>query len=129
MAILAFQKPDVVVMLEADNFRGSFEFRPLEPGYGITIGNALRRVLLSALPGASVFAIEIEGVRHEFSSIVGVEEDVTGIILNLKDLVLKIEDSDPNAIKRITVDFQGPGTLAAGDLNLPELVKVINPDL
>lgn len=106
-----------------------FIVEPLERGFGLTIGNALRRVLLSALPGASVFAIEIEGVRHEFSSIVGVEEDVTGIILNLKDLVLKIEDSDPNAIKRITVDFQGPGTLTAGDLNLPELVKVINPDL
>ena len=103
-----------------------FIIEPLERGFGLTIGNALRRVLLSALPGASVFAVEIEGVRHEFSSIVGVEEDVTAIILNLKDLVLKIDDSDPSEVKRIEVDFQGPGTLTAGDLVLPALVKVIN---
>lgn len=106
-----------------------FVIEPLERGFGLTIGNALRRVLLSALPGASVFAIEIDGVRHEFSSIPGVEEDVTAIILNLKDLVLKIEDEDPNDIKRIEVDFQGPGTLTAGDLDLPALVKVVNPEL
>ncbi len=105
-----------------------FVVEPLERGFGITIGNALRRVLLSALPGASVFAIEIEGVRHEFTAIPGVEEDVTAIILNLKDLVLKI-DGPANDVKRLEVDFQGPGTLKASDLELPALVSVINPDL
>ncbi len=111
------------------NHYARFVVEPLERGFGLTIGNALRRVLLSALPGASIFAIEIEGVRHEFSSIHGVEEDVTAIILNLKDLVLKIDDTDAKAIKKIEVDFQGPGTLTAGDLNLPALVSVINPEL
>lgn len=84
MAILAFQKPDVVVMLEADDYRGTFEFRPLEPGYGITIGNALRRVLLSSLEGFAITSIKIDGVDHEFSSIPGVVEDMTDIILSLK---------------------------------------------
>ncbi len=114
---------------DEDNHYARFVVEPLERGFGLTIGNALRRVLLSALPGASIFAIEIEGVCHEFSSIHGVEEDVTAIILNLKDLVLKIDDNDPKAVKKIEVDFQGPGTLTAGDLNLPALVSVVNPDL
>lgn len=107
---------------------GKFVIEPLERGFGLTVGNALRRVLLSALPGASVYAVEIEGVRHEFSSLPGIEEDVTAIILNLKDLVLKVED-DADVIKRLEVDFQGPGTLTAGDIELPALVKVINPEL
>lgn len=103
---------------------------PLERGFGITIGNALRRVLLSALPGASVVAVQIEGVRHEFTAIPGVEEDVTAIILNLKDLVLKIDDNS-SELKRIDVDVKGPCTLKAGDLaeHLPALVSVVNPDL
>ena len=84
MAILAFQKPDKVLMLEADNFFGKFEFRPLEPGYGITIGNALRRILLSSLEGFAITSIKIDGVDHEFGTIPGVIEDVTNIILNLK---------------------------------------------
>lgn len=105
-----------------------FVIEPLERGFGLTVGNALRRVLLSALPGASVFAVHIEGVRHEFSSLPGVEEDVTAIILNLKDLVFKV-DSSVGDIKTITVDFQGPGTLKASDLELPALVSVVNPDL
>lgn len=105
-----------------------FVVEPLERGFGLTLGNALRRVLLSALPGASVFAVEIEGVRHEFSAIDGVEEDVTAIILNLKDLVLKIDDRT-NDVKRIGVDFKGPGTLKASDLVLPSLVNVVNKDL
>ena len=87
MAILAFQKPDKVIMLESDNFQGKFEFRPLEPGYGITIGNALRRILLSSLEGFAITSIKIDGVDHEFSAIPGVIEDVTNIILNLKMLV------------------------------------------
>ena len=105
-----------------------FVVAPLERGFGITVGNALRRVLLSALPGASVFAIQIEGVRHEFTAIPGVEEDVTAIILNLKDLVLKIDDRSTEP-KKIEVDVKGPCTLKAGDLDLPALCSVCNPDL
>ena len=86
MSILAFQQPDKVVMLEADDFRGTFEFRPLEPGYGITIGNALRRVLLSSLEGFAITSVRIDGVDHEFSSLPGVVEDMTDIILNLKQV-------------------------------------------
>jgi len=105
-----------------------FVIEPLERGWGITVGNALRRVLLSALPGASVYAVQIEGVRHEFSALEGVEEDVTAIILNLKDLVLDIDPSVTEA-KCLSVDFKGPGTLRASDIMLPDLVQVINKDL
>lgn len=112
---------------EADHY-ARFVVEPLERGFGITLGNALRRVLLSALPGASVYAIEIEGVRHEFTSLKGVEEDVTAIILNLKDLVLKI-DGPTNEVKRLEVDFKGPGVLKASDIEVPALVSVINKDL
>ena len=83
MSILNFQKPDEVVMIESDENVGHFEFRPLEPGYGLTVGNALRRVLLSSLEGFAITSIKIEGVEHEFSTIDGVVEDVTEIILNL----------------------------------------------
>ena len=89
MAILAFQKPDKVLMLEADNFFGKFEFRPLEPGYGITIGKALRRILLSSLEGFDITSIKIEGVDHEFGTITGLIYDVTNIILNLKQVRFK----------------------------------------
>jgi DNA-directed RNA polymerase subunit alpha len=112
---------------EAEHY-ARFVVEPLERGFGLTLGNALRRVLLSALPGASVFAVEIEGVRHEFTAIPGVEEDVTAIILNLKDLVLKIDDHS-NEPKRIEADFKGPGVLKASDLVLPSMVTVINKDL
>ena len=84
MAILAFQKPDKVIMLNSTDTEGQFEFRPLEPGYGITVGNAIRRILLSSLEGYAITAIKIEGVDHEFSTIKGVVEDVTEIVLNLK---------------------------------------------
>ena len=107
---------------------GKFVIEPLERGFGLTVGNALRRVLLSALPGASVFAVEIEGARHEFSALPGIEEDVTAIILNLKDLVLKIDDEDDKP-KRIEIDVKGPATLKAGDMELPAFVSIINPDL
>jgi len=107
---------------------GKFVIEPLERGFGLTIGNALRRVLLSALPGASVFAVEIEGARHEFSALPGIEEDVTAIILNLKDLVLKIDDEDDKP-KRIEIDVKGPATLKAGDMELPAFVSIINPNL
>ena len=96
MAILAFQKPDKVIMLEADDFQGKFEFRPLEPGYGITVGNALRRILLSSLEGFAITSIRIDGIDHEFSSIPGVLDDVTNIILNLKQVRFKqiVEEND-----------------------------------
>ena len=89
MAILSFQKPDKVIMIEADEFEGIFEFRPLEPGFGITIGNALRRILLSSLEGYAITSIKIDGIVHEFSTIKGIVEDVSEIILNLKNILLK----------------------------------------
>ena len=94
MAILAFQKPDKFIMLESDDKFGKFEFRPLEPGYGITVGNALRRILLSSLEGYAITTVKIEGVDHEFSTIKGVIEDVTDIILNLKQIRFKNEVDD-----------------------------------
>ena len=116
MAILAFQKPDKVVMLEANEFQGKFEFRPLEPGYAITVGNALRRILLSSLEGYAITAIRIEGVDHEFSTITGVVEDVTEIILNLKQIRFKkqIEDTDG---EKINITINGQSEVKAGDLN------------
>ncbi len=112
---------------EKENY-GKFVIEPLERGYGITIGNSLRRVLLASLPGASVYAIEVEGARHEFSALSGVEEDVTAIVLNLKDLVLKIDD-DSNEVKKLTINATGPCVIKAGDIALPALVSVINPEL
>ena len=89
MAILAFQKPEKVIMLESTDKCGKFEFRPLEPGFGITVGNALRRILLSSLEGYAINSIKIAGVEHEFSSVPGIKEDVTNIILNLKQVRFK----------------------------------------
>lgn len=115
MALLDFQKPDKVIMISSDDYNGSFEFRPLEPGYGITVGNALRRILLSSLEGFAVTSIKIEGVDHEFSTIKGVIEDVTEIILNLKQVRFKqqIEDTDS---ERVTVKVDGQSTFTAGDI-------------
>ena len=107
---------------------GRFVIEPLERGFGTTLGNALRRVLLSSLPGASVYAIEVEGARHEFTALEGVEEDVTTIILNLKDLVLKI-DAEEEGNKKLTVDVQGPATVTAKDIVCPTGVEVVNGDL
>ena len=107
---------------------GKFSIKPLERGYGLTIGNSLRRILLASLPGASVFQVEIEGAKHEFSALEGIEEDVTAIILNLKDLVLKIDDDD-NVTKVLTVNVKGPKVVTAADFKLPALVSVVNPDL
>ena len=120
-------KINIVVNDENEHY-AKIVAKPLERGFGITLGNALRRVLLSALPGASVVAVQIEGARHEFTALKGVEEDVTAIILNLKDLVLKIDDNS-SELKRIEVDVKGPATLRAGDLQLPALVSVCNPEL
>jgi len=129
MAILAFQKPDKVLMLEADNFYGKFEFKPLEPGYGITVGNALRRVLLSSLEGFAISSIKIDGVKHEFDTIPGVKEDVTNIILNLKQVDLKqtVEDTDT---EKVTINVSGKEVFKAGDIGAALTgFEVMNPDL
>jgi DNA-directed RNA polymerase subunit alpha len=128
MAILAFQKPDKVIMLEADDKFGKFEFRPLEPGYGITVGNALRRILLSSLEGFAVTNVKIEGIDHEFSTITGVMEDVTEIILNLKQIRFKrtVEDIDN---EKIAVKISGQDVVKAGYLNSSlSSFEVLNPD-
>ncbi len=129
MAILAFQKPDKVIMLESDDRLGKFEFRPLEPGYGITIGNALRRILLSSLEGYAITSVKIEGVEHEFSTIKGVVEDVTEIILNLKQVRLKSQIEDAES-EKFTVNITGKEQFKAGDLNdsLANF-QVLNPDV
>ena len=116
MAILAFQKPDKVIMVSATETSGQFEFRPLEPGYGITIGNALRRILLSSLEGFAITSIKIDGVDHEFSTIKGVVEDVSEIILNIKQIRFKrvVDDVDH---EKIHVNFSGANVFKAGDLN------------
>ena len=129
MAILSFQKPDKVVMLEADDFRGLFEFRPLEPGYGITIGNALRRVLLSSLEGFAITSVRIEGVDHEFSSLPGVVEDMTDIILKLKQIRFRRQIEDVEN-EKVSLDIVGQPVLKAGDLNsYLNGFQVLNPDL
>ena len=116
MAILAFQKPDKVIMIEADNYVGKFEFRPLEPGYGVTIGNSLRRILLSSLEGFAITSVKIESVDHEFASIPGVIEDVTEIILNLKQVRFKQTVADQNE-ETINITILGKEKFVAGDLN------------
>ena len=129
MAILAFQKPDKVIMLDSSETIGKFEFRPLEPGYGITIGNALRRILLASLEGFAITSVKIEGIEHEFSTIKGVVEDVTEIILNLKQVRFKqqIEDTDN---EKVTVAFTGQETFKAGDLGkFISGFQILNPDL
>lgn len=129
MAILSFQKPDKVVMLEADDIRGTFEFRPLEPGYGITIGNALRRILLSSLEGYAITSVRIEGVDHEFSSLPGVVEDMTDIILSLKQVRFRrqIEDADN---EKIAFEIVGQSVFKAGHLNTYlNGFQVLNPEL
>ncbi|MBL0317533.1 MAG: DNA-directed RNA polymerase subunit alpha [Flavobacteriales bacterium] len=129
MAILDFVKPDKVVMLESNDFVGSFEFRPLEPGFGITIGNALRRILLSSLEGFAITSIKVDGVDHEFSTIKGVVEDVTEIILNLKQVRMKrqIENTD---YEKVTISISNQEQFKAGDIsNFTTAFQVLNPDL
>ena len=128
MSILAFQMPDKVVMEKADDFHGVFEFKPLEKGYGVTIGNALRRILLSSLEGYAITSVKFPGVLHEFSSIDGVVEDVTEIILNLKMVRFKkVNDMVDN---KITVHLKGQSVLKAGDITKASATfEVLNPDL
>ena len=128
MAILAFQKPDKVVMLEANSFYGKFEFKPLEPGYGITVGNALRRVLLSSLEGYAISAIKIDGVKHEFDTIPGVKEDVTNIILNLKKVDLKQVTEDAET-EKASIHVSGQEVFKAGDIGKAlSGFEVLNPE-
>ncbi len=129
MAILAFQKPDKVLMLEADNFFGKFEFRPLEPGYGITVGNALRRILLSSLEGFAITSIKIDGVEHEFATVPGVIEDVTNIILNLKKVRFKqIVEEIEN--EKVSITISGSEVFKAGDIGKHlSGFEVLNPEL
>jgi DNA-directed RNA polymerase subunit alpha len=129
MAILNFQKPDKVIMIDSTDFEGRFEFRPLEPGYGLTIGNALRRVLLSSLEGYAITSLRVEGVEHEFSTIKGIVEDVTEIILNLKQVRFKqqIEETDNETV---SVSITGQEQMTAGDFqNFISGFQVLNPDL
>jgi len=128
MAILSFQKPDKVIMLEANDKYGKFEFRPLEPGYGITVGNALRRILLSSLEGYAITTVKIEGIDHEFSTIKGVIEDVTEIILNMKQVRFKrtVEDVDH---EKVVIKVSGQEIFKAGALNSSlSSFEVLNPD-
>ncbi len=101
MAVLAFQKPDKVIMVDSDEYYGKFEFRPLEPGYGITVGNSLRRILLSSLEGYAITTVKVEGVEHEFSTITGVIEDVTEIILNLKQIRSRLPETKGKSLEEI----------------------------
>ena len=129
MAILAFQKPDKVLMLESDPKFGKFEFRPLEPGFGITVGNALRRILLSSLEGFAITTIRIEGVEHEFSSVPGVKEDVTNIILNLKQVRFKqvVEEFET---EKVTITVENSSEFKAGDIGKYLTgFEVLNPEL
>jgi len=129
MAILDFQKPDKVIMIHSDDHKGQFEFRPLEPGYGITVGNSLRRILLSSLEGFAISSIRIEGADHEFTTIKGVVEDVTEIVLNLKQVNFKqqIEGTDSETV---VVSISGQNQLTAGDLGkFTSAFQVLNPEL
>ncbi|WP_439129883.1 DNA-directed RNA polymerase subunit alpha [Polaribacter sp.] len=129
MAILNFQKPDKVIMIESTDFSGRFEFRPLEPGFGLTIGNALRRVLLSSLEGFAITSLRVDGVEHEFSTIPGVVEDVTEIILNLKQVRFK-KQIDETDRETVSVSVSGQEQFTAGDLQkFISGFQVLNPDL
>ncbi len=131
MSILNFQKPDKIVMQKATDFEGTFEFKPLEPGFGQTVGNSIRRVLLSSLEGFAVSAIRIAGVEHEFSTIRGVVEDVVEIILNLKQVRLKqlIKD-DESTMEKIYLTISGKEEFRASDIEeATNVFKVTNPDL
>ena len=129
MAILNFQKPDKVIMIDSSEFEGKFEFRPLEPGYGLTVGNALRRVLLSSLEGFAITSVKIENIDHEFSTIPGIVEDVTEIILNLKQVRFKrqIEDIEN---EKVTITIGGQDQLKASDFQkFISGLQVLNTDL
>ncbi|KRP28717.1 DNA-directed RNA polymerase subunit alpha [Polaribacter sp.] len=129
MAILNFQKPDKVIMIESTDFNGRFEFRPLEPGFGLTVGNALRRVLLSSLEGFAITSLRIDGVEHEFSTVSGIVEDVTEIILNLKQVRFK-KQIDETDRETVSINISGQEQLKAGDFQkFISGFQVLNPEL
>jgi DNA-directed RNA polymerase subunit alpha len=128
MTILAFQRPDKVIMQKSTDFDGTFEFRPLEPGFGVTIGNALRRILLSSLEGYAITSVRFSGVSHEFSTIKGVAEDVVDIILNLKQIRFK-KTGDSGDTEKIFVIISGQESFKAGDITkFSNNFEVLNPD-
>jgi len=129
MAILNFQKPDKVIMIDSSEFQGKFEFRPLEPGYGLTVGNALRRVLLSSLEGFAITSLKMDNVNHEFSTIPGVVEDVTEIVLNLKQIRFKRQISELED-EKVTISVGSQDQLKASDLQkFISGFQILNPDL
>jgi DNA-directed RNA polymerase subunit alpha len=129
MALLTFQKPEKVIMVESDSTRGVFEFRPLEPGFGVTIGNALRRILLSSLEGFAITSMKIEGVAHEFSTVKGVVEDVSEIVLNLKKVRFK-RQIDTESSEKVTIVLGDQDSFKAGDINkFLSVFQVLNPEV
>ncbi len=126
MKDLKLEKPDKTKIIKTDDFHGTFEISPLERGFGITLGNSLRRILLSSIPGAAIINCQIDGVQHEFSAIDGVVEDVTTIILNLKDVVLSIDSDDRNVEKTLEIDVEGPCTVTAKDIERDNDITIIN---
>ena len=123
--MIEFEKPNIHKVEETDNY-GKFVVEPLERGYGTTLGNSLRRVMLASLPGAAITSIDIDGVLHEFSTVEGVTEDVTQIVLNLKKVALKIESEDA---KNLELDVKGPAEVTAADIQADGDVTILNPDL
>jgi len=125
---LKFEKPTAVEEISVDGHKGRFIIKPLERGYGITLGNALRRVLLSSLPGAAIVNIKIDGIEHEFSTMEGIYEDVMGIVLNLKKVVFQVESQDPDFEQKLELYAVGAGKVTAADFNHVDGVEIINPE-
>jgi len=125
---LKFEKPTAVEELSVDGNKGRFVIRPLERGYGITLGNALRRVLLSSLPGAAIVNIKIDGIEHEFSTMEGLYEDVMGIVLNLKKVIFSVESIEPDFEQKLELYAVGAGKVTAADFNHVDGVEIINPE-
>jgi len=125
---LKFEKPTAVEEISVDGHKGRFVIKPLERGYGITLGNALRRVLLSSLPGAAIVNIKIDGVEHEFSTMDGIYEDVMGIVLNLKKVIFRVHSTDPDFEQKLELYAVGQGQVTAADFNHVDGVEVVNPD-
>ena len=124
-----FERPNIeVVEISEDNKYGRFVVEPLERGYGITLGNSLRRIMLSSLPGVAVSQIKIDGVLHEFSSIPGVKEDVAEIVMNVKSLAIK-NNSDANEVKTAYIEYEGEGVVRASDIQVDQDIEILNPDL
>src|SRR5690606_24402676 len=123
--MIEIEKPKIETEEMSDTF-GRFIVEPLERGYGVTLGNSLRRILLSSLPGAAVTTVKIDGVLHEFSTIKGVVEDTTDIILNLKSLLVKLHQDEPVTVRLVA---EGEGQVTAGDIEVPSSVEILNPEL